>query len=246
MIQALTRLFALHHRRQAARRLGFNFRRAADFKLPAEIRIGSQNSHLSLPDDVGTQTAFIDVLLDDCYRLRKLPKNLNKVLDIGAHAGLFSLAARLNFPNAEIYAYEPNPKMQPFLSKQAEAGRFSFFGQAVGLAAGRMALDLCADSVQTRAHRSQQGEIECVSFASAVARLNGAVDLVKLDCEGAEWEILQDEATWRNVRNLTMEFHLWAGYTLEELKARVAQLGFKEQYCELTGKDFGLLVAGRN
>jgi FkbM family methyltransferase len=246
MIPTLSRLLVLHRRKQSARRLGFEFHRAADFKPPAAIRIGSRSPRLSLPDDVGTQTAFIDLLLDDCYRLRKLPDNLRTILDVGAHAGLFSLAARLNFPDAQIHAYEPNPQMQPFLSKQAEAGGFSFFGQAVGLVDGRMSLDSCADSVQTRTRRSEQGEIQCVSFASAVAKLGGAVDLVKLDCEGAEWEILKDETSWKNVRNLTMEFHLWAGYALEELKTRVVQLGFEVRHCELTGKDFGLLVAARN
>ena len=135
--------------------------------------------------------------------------------------------------------------MQGFLSNQAQVGRFSCFDSAVGLVEGRMSLDTSADSVQTRTHRSDEGEIQCVSFARAVAKLGGTVDLVKLDCEGAEWEILKDEKTWQNVRHLTMEFHLWAGYTLEELKARVTQLGFKVQYCALSGKDFGLLTAGR-
>jgi FkbM family methyltransferase len=245
MVPTLSRFLTLNQRKQSARRLGFNFRRAGDFTLPSEIRIDSRNSRLSLPDDGGTRTAFIDVLLDDCYGLRKLPANLERVLDIGAHAGLFSLAARLRFPNAQIHAYEPNPQMQSFLSKQADIGRFSFFGCAVGLAEGRVSLDLCDDSVQTRVHAGEQGEIQCVSFAQAVAGLNGVLDLVKLDCEGAEWEILQDEAAWQKVHNLTMEFHLWAGYTLEELKSRVAQLGFKERHCKLTGKDFGLLLAGR-
>jgi FkbM family methyltransferase len=246
MIPILARLLTLRQRKQAARRLGFNFRRAADFKLPSEIRVDSRMARLSLPDDVGTRTAIVDVLLDDCYQLRKLPGNLQRILDIGAHAGLFSLAARVNFPNAEIHAYEPNPQMQSFLSQQAAAGHFSTYEQAVGLAAGRMSLDSCADSVQTRVHRSEQGEIHCVSFASAVARFNGKVDLVKLDCEGGEWEILEDEKTWQNVRNLTMEFHLWAGYTLEQLKERVVKLGFKVQDCKLTGKDFGLLLAEKN
>jgi FkbM family methyltransferase len=243
MIKILTRLLTLRRRKNTARQLGFDFHRSADFKLPVEIRVDSRNSRLSLPDDVGTRTAFVDVLLDDCYQLRKLPRHFKKVLDIGAHAGLFSLAARLNFPNAEIHAYEPNPQMQSFLSQQAAAGRFSFFDQAVGLEDGRMSLDSCADSVQTRVHQSAQGEIECISFAKAVARLNGAVDLVKLDCEGAEWEILKDEITWKNVNSLTMEFHLWAGYTLEQLKTRITQLGFEVQDCQLTGEDFGLLLA---
>jgi len=246
MIQTFNRLLILQHRKKTAEHLGFKFHRAADFRLPSEIRMDSRNLRLNLPDDVGTRAAFIDVLLDDCYRLRKLPGNMARILDIGAHAGLFGLAARFNFPQAQIHAYEPNPQMQPFLSQQAEVAHFSIFGYAVGLAEGRMSLDSSEDSVQTRVHRSEQGEIQCVSFASAVARLNGTVDLVKLDCEGGEWEILKDETTWQNVRNLTMEFHLWAGYTLEELKNRITQLGFKVRFCKLSGKDYGLLLASRN
>ena len=223
-----------------------NFQRAEGFRLPSEIRVDSRKLSLNLPDDGGTRTAFIDVLLDDCYRLRKLPNNLKSILDVGAHAGLFSLAARLNFPNAEIHAYEPNPQMRPFLSKQAHTASFSYFPQAVGLEDGWASLEVGSDSVQTRVHAGTPGEIQCVSFAQAVAGLNGTVDLVKLDCEGAEWKILQDERAWQNVRILTMEFHLWAGYTLEELQSRVVRLGFKERNCKLTGKDFGLLLATRS
>jgi FkbM family methyltransferase len=245
MINAISKLLRLRHRKKSARRLGFEFQRAAGFTVPPEIRLGSRCVRLSLPDDEGTKTAFVDVLLDDCYQLQTWPGDFKTVMDIGAHAGLFSLAARLNFPNAEIHAYEPNPQMHPFLSKQAEGGGFTFFKEAVGLVEGRMSLDSGADSVQMRTHRSEQGDIRCESFANAVARLMGKVDLVKLDCEGAEWEILKDEATWKNVRNITMEFHLWAGYTLEELKARITQLGFKIKHCNLAGKDFGLLQASR-
>ena len=35
------------------------------------------------------------------------PDGVASVLDIGAHAGLFSVAARIRFPEAEIHAYEP-------------------------------------------------------------------------------------------------------------------------------------------
>jgi FkbM family methyltransferase len=242
----LTRLLILQHRRQAAKRLGFEFRRAGDFQVPAEIRIGSQMARLNLPADEGTKTAFLDLLLDDCYHLQKFTGSVQTIMDVGAHAGLFSLSARLAYPHAKIHAYEPNPRMKLFYSNQASIGNFTVFDSAVGLADGKVFIDFSEDSVQTRVHKGEKGEIRCVSFANAVAELGGTVDLVKLDCEGAEWEILQDEKTWQKVKNLTMEFHLWAGYTLEQLKARVVELGFKVRYAELTGKDFGLLVAGRD
>lgn len=242
----LTRLLVLQRRKQAAHRLGFEFRRAGDFTLPTEIRVGSQNARLNLPQDEGTKTAVIDLLLDDCYHLRKFSGNFKTIMDVGAHAGLFSLSARLAFPNAKIHAYEPNLRMKPFYSNQAKIGGFTVYDSAVGLAEGKVFIDFSEDSVQTRVHKGEKGEIRCMSFANAVAELGGTVDLLKLDCEGGEVEIMQDEKTWQNVQNLTMEFHLWAGYTLEELKARVAKLGLKVRYSELTGKDFGLLVASRD
>jgi FkbM family methyltransferase len=242
----LTRLLVLKRRKQAAGRLRFSFHRAGDFKVPAEIRIGSEKVRLNLPGDEGTKTAFMDLLLDDCYHLRKFSGNIQTIMDVGAHAGLFSLSARLAFPKAKIHAYEPNPRMKPFYSNQAKIGGFTVFDSAVGLTEGKVFIDFSEDSVQTRVHKGEQGEIHCVSFANAVAELGGKVDLVKLDCEGGEVDILQDEKTWQNVRNLTMEFHLWAGYTLEELKARVSNLGLKVRYSELTGKDFGLLLAHRD
>ncbi len=246
MIQTVKKLLILNRRKQAAKRLGFDFRRAAGFTLPAEIRVDTRSMRLKLPEDEGTRTAFVDLLLDDCYGLRALPKDIKTVLDIGAHAGLFSLAAHIAFPGAKIHAYEPNPEMLPMLSNQAQVGGFSYFGEAVGLVEGRVSLKSGEDSVQTRAQHAEHGEIRCISFAEAVTRLGGTVDLVKLDCEGAEWEILKDETTWKKVRNVTMEFHLWAGYTLEELKNRIMELGFHIQDCQLAGKDFGLLQAARN
>src|ERR1035437_6046204 len=242
----MKRLLKLLVRRFRARRLGIRFPRAAGFVVPDSILVAGTRKDIHLPDDNGSKNAFIDILLDDCYGLGRLPRNTGSVLDIGAHAGLFSLAARLRFEGADIHAYEPNPQLQSFLSKQAAVGRFSFFDQAVGLTGGLVSLKLGEDSVLTRVHQSEQGEIQCVSFASAVERLSGIVDLVKLDCEGAEWEILKDDATWQNVRNLTMEFHLWAGYTLQELEARIKGLGFTITYREKTGADFGLLRARRD
>lgn len=241
----MDRLLKLLVRRFWARRLGTSFPRAAGFAVPESILLAGTQRNIYLPDDNGSRGAFIDILLDDCYGLRRLPRSVQRVLDIGAHAGLFSLAARNRFPVAEIHVYEPNPQMRPFLSRQADAGRFLVFDQAVGLTNGLVSLKAGGDSVHTQTQQNDNGEIQCVSFASAVARLKGTIDLVKLDCEGAEWEILKDGATWQNVRHLTMEFHLWAGYTLEELKTRVTSLGFHIQRVENCGPDFGLLQAER-
>jgi hypothetical protein len=41
-----------------------------------------------------------------------------------------------------------------------------------------------------------------------VERLGGSVDLLKLDCEGAEWEIFDDLEPFKAVGMVRMEYHL--------------------------------------
>jgi FkbM family methyltransferase len=241
----LERISQYRKRRRAAAALGFGFYGSRHFELPVGLRVLGEKCELRLPSDHGTRVAFLDILLDDCYGLRVLPEQVAGVLDIGAHAGLFSLAARIRFPKAQIHAYEPNPQMQPFLAHQAEVARFSFFSEAVGLSDGRVTLDIREDSVHTRVVRDPHSIIKCASFSEAVSRLSKTPILVKLDCEGAEWEILRDTVAWRDIRYLTMEYHLWAGYTLVELRKRIESLGFVTKSLTDTEDTFGILVAQR-
>jgi len=240
------RLTTLVRRYLAARRLGLSFHRASTFKLPRRLRLQSGEwLQLKLPEDGGSRTAFIDLLLDDCYGLRRLPRKMRTVADIGCHAGLFSIAARLQWHEAAIHAYDPNPAMQRYWAKHAEQAGFKGHLEAVGLKAGTVSLLTHADSVQTRTQGSVSGEISQISFCEVIERLGGSVDLVKLDCEGAEWEILKDHESWQKVKYLTLEFHLWAGYTLNELGQAVEGLGFNITHKEMSGADFGLLQAAR-
>ena len=241
----ITRIRQYLTRRRRAAALGLKFRRSGTFETPSQIRIAGKKTEVQIPADHGSRVAFIDIFLDDCYGLRTFPNGVQAVLDIGAHAGLFSLAARVRFPEAQIHAYEPNPQMHSFLARQADVACFSFFGDAVGLSEGRVTLDFGEDSVHTRVVYDPHSAIRCTSFSEAVARLSKTPILVKLDCEGAEWEILRDTVTWRNVRFLTMEYHLWAGYTLVDLRQRVESMGFVIKSLADTGDEFGILIAQR-
>jgi FkbM family methyltransferase len=187
--------------------------------------------------------AFLDVLLDDCYGLSQLPDCIESILDIGAHAGLFSLAARNRFGRAQIHAYEPNPEMLPFLERQSKVGDFSVFNQAIGSRSGQVKIVGGEDPVNVRVVSDPTGTIKCTSLGEAVARLANAPILSKLDCEGAEWEILQDTDPWRKIDFLTMEYHLWAGYDLSQLQTQIESLGFEIKSISKNGPDFGIVIA---
>jgi FkbM family methyltransferase len=233
-------------RKRAAAKLGFSFHRSRDFTAPSSIRLLGKKHDLHLPDDHGTRVAFLDILLDDCYALRDLPKNIGSVLDIGAHAGLFSLAARMRFPDATIHAYEPNPAMLQSLRHQAYFTKVRIFPEAVGATPGAVNLLSGEDSVHARVASNEAGTINCVAFADAVAALEREPILVKLDCEGAEWEILNRPDGWDRVAHLTMEYHLWSGYNLADLRGRLVTLGFAIKDNSASAADFGILTAHKS
>lgn len=240
----INKVFKLIKRRRNAARLGIQFKRCADFHLPEKIWINGKWQALSLPDENGVKVAFIELILDDCYGCRKISSPVKTVLDIGANAGLFGMIARDAFPNAMIHAYEPNPRLERHLSIQAKSGNFEYFMNAVGIKNGKVSLDLNEDSVQTRSITDENGDIDQISLKQAIERLGGSVDFVKMDCEGAEWQLFQDKESWNRIRHLAMEYHLWPDHTLEEALAKLRELGFRIQ-SHIPMDGFGLVTAFR-
>ena len=72
-----------------------------------------------------------------------------------------------------------------------------------------------------------------------------AIDLLKLDCEGAEWDILPPCAEiLPKVRQIGMEFHLSRGWTAEKLASCLRDRGYKVKH---TGGGWnGILWATRD
>jgi FkbM family methyltransferase len=244
-LRQLTRVTQLAVRRRRARRFGFEFPRARDFRLPQTLLIGGRERALSLPENDGVRSAFIPIFLDDCYGLERT-SGVRTVLDIGANVGVFGLAARLAFPAAVIHAYEPNSELEPHLRMQAEAAGFEYFLEAVGLDAGRVSLDRDADPVLTRSRPAPDGQVPQVAFRDALRRLGGGADLVKVDCEGAEWSFLGDRESWSQVRYLSMEYHLWPSHTVPELLDTVRGLGLSVTRHQPVEAGYGLLLASRS
>lgn len=239
------RLLSLIRRNQRAYQFGIQYGRGTRFNIPTTLLINRKRKIISLPRDNGTKVAFVDLLLDDCYGIKTFSEPVSTILDIGGHAGIFGLAARCQFPYAIIHTYEPNPNLKKYLQVQAEAAGFSYFMEAVGLEDGTVSLDIQEDSVLTKVYNNANGEISQVSFRNAINKFNTPIDLVKLDCEGAEWQIFQDWDAWQSVKHLTMEYHLWPKFSHDHAAIVIQQLGFK-LVRQLRSHQFdGIIIASR-
>ena len=84
-----------------------------------------------------------------------------------------------------------------------------------------------------------------VSLATAIERIGVAVDLLKLDCEGAEWEILKSEGCWHVVRNIRMEIHFLQGKSVEDARAALERNGFQLIWLDVKNHEMATIWAAK-
>ena len=211
-----------------ARRLGIHFVRRGSFRMPLRLRISSGVISISSPDEQGARTDFLMCLLDDGYGLAGIYEHPASILDIGANIGFFAMAARSFFPSATIHCYEPNPRILTHLEHNASEAGAQIFREAVGACAGTVFLEERGDSNQARTTGVRSGiAVPQVGMATVVERLGGRIDLAKIDCEGAEWEMFTDPEPWKSIRHLRMEYHLIGVRLFPDVQSRLSEFGFE-------------------
>jgi FkbM family methyltransferase len=154
------------------------------------------------------------------------------ILDIGSNIGASVIYFHQQFPDAKIFGFEPHP--ETFRILQRNVGHLhsvTLFNHGLGLAEQRIAVpaeQVNFSAFTTRGRfkgcRNPAASVECeVRRLDAVLRENGItqVDLIKIDCEGAEADVLSvlpDEILNR-CQWIVGEFHDHTGF---EVLARLA------------------------
>ncbi len=140
------------------------------------------------------------------------------LMDIGAGVGDFSILAAHSHPSVRVLAFEPFAGSFELLCKNIEANHLENikpFEQAVWREAGMVTLDqtdgepLQISSNQAGGDRMPQA-VSAVSLQDVLEKQNiDRIDLLKLDCEGAEYPILMGavQETLSKVDRIIMEYH---------------------------------------
>jgi FkbM family methyltransferase len=164
------------------------------------------------------------------------------VIDVGANFGAFSIAAsRLVGDAGRVFCYEPNPFVFERLQQNIRLNgcrNVTAFNEAVEGRSGDIELFIDRKSAFSTTHaevdgrrssRSPATRVPMRAIASALALAGPSVALLKMDCEGAEYDILEsltpDAAS--AVGQVVMEVHRVPGKSIDSIPRLLGALGFE-------------------
>lgn len=169
-------------------------------------------------------SAFDEVFLRDVYKGGT--KDLSYapvVLDIGANVGYFSLYMFSKYPQAKILAFEPLPVNYKLLEKHKEINsltNLTIDKRAVHGTEKNIRINFNKDieysvgaSVINRSSANTALHVQAVSIPDIFDDYNLLIcDLLKIDCEGAEYNILFNcpDEFYHKIKNIVIEAHDWA------------------------------------
>jgi len=228
--------------------------------LPLETAILRLRSGLKFRIRPGTsdRSTIDEVFVHGIYYRDEISIGENDiVLDIGAHIGTFSVLASKAARNGRVYSFEPDEGNFRLLMENLGLNGIRnahAINAAVAKKSGRLRffLDPCANNSNSIYRPSQDAKevaVDAISLGDFIkAHKIPRIDLLKMDCEGAEYEIMLNcpKEIIGKIRRIAMECHGVPGHSAGEIRDLLGRSGFAVRTEEVPGRpEFCLLYAER-
>lgn len=141
---------------------------------------------------------YREVLLEDAYGVKNRDLRGKTVVDVGAYVGDSAIAFARQ--GATVHAFEPSVAFCGFIRRNLDAN-------ALGSRVTLHAVGLSNRAGESIVRNDRLHFVEGVAYA--LANLPQSIDLLKLDCEGAEYHLLADPRFLAHLRprEIRMEYH---------------------------------------
>ena len=164
------------------------------------------------------------------------------VMDVGANMGDFAIQAAARCPLGRVYAVEPMSEYSSLLETNKRLNRLSnieIIQVALGDHEGEISLSVAGAESGAYFNGTTRTETARLTTLPQLMRDCGLerIDLLKIDCEGSEWDILPAaHAVLPRIRQICMEIHPCRGWTAEKLAEWLRASGYEVWYDEPPSK----------
>ena len=205
-----------------------------------EIKLFGKTLHLTLRDR-GDDSVAEEILAKRGYRLceEAIRNAQGPIVDIGGHIGLFSLLASALRPNLPIFSFEPHDDNFELLKRNLKgnnAQNVTAVRAAVSDRVGEVDLLLSQQDLNHslalaieptgKIQTVQATTLEKIFEKNHIERCG----LLKIDCEGSEYEILYStpRPIFDRIQAIFLEYHEWSEKGLADaLKIHLEKMGFR-------------------
>lgn len=178
---------------------------------------------------------FSEIFMTEVYAdaIKNISHDTPTILDVGGNMGYFALYSFLRKPDATVYSFEPVPKNFSYLkTNKADHPAFDWalFNTAVSNQSGEhdfyydedyspegidvSASLFSADRIQTVNKNHKKIKVPVINLGEWMEENKIMVcDLLKLDCEGAEYDILysMSDTCFKSIRYIVADVHQMSG-----------------------------------
>ena len=200
--------------------------------------------------------ALTHVWLIEEYKSKNFEiKDTDLVIDVGGHIGLFSLYAKQFCKNGTIYSFEPVQENYKLLSDNVNSNnlkQIKTFNLAVSTSNSTVKLYLNDDEAghSMFSKSSKTVTVNSISLQRIFDDNNiENCNFLKLDCEGTEYEILENLPTFyfKKIEKIVIEYHMADSHPelLDQLKKLLISQNYNIKIKKLF-PDIGFLYASKN
>ena len=199
---------------------------------------------MEYPDELIWVNQIMEIFGQDCYGVNGLPEKCY-VIDGGANIGSFSLYLKWLRPKANVVAVEPSSENLKYLRGNLAkngAGDVEILPMALAGKSGTTSIGGTASDAMRTGHRGLE-HVEAISLKDIIQM---PVDLLKLDIEGAEYDVIcSSDDILSLVRRVVIEYHLYDGQVsqLPEILASLRDQAFNRFQINCL-RDFEVIATG--
>ncbi len=176
-----------------------------DYNNPGKINFyGNQLNYLHPPEVIYSLKEFF---INNIYKIN-FENETPFIIDCGANIGFSIIALKLQYPNSKIVAFEPDEINYSLLQKNTKTfDNITLLNKGVWNNDTTLQFNMKGTQGSSSIN-ADTGKLKEINVVSLKPFLQQTVDFLKIDIEGAEYEVLLDcKDDLKNVKRLFVEYH---------------------------------------